>query len=346
MTSVRNTLAIVHDVHGEPSNVLRPLSTPIANGAPPARHAIVRLHKTPIHPGDIHIIRAASNGGPPMPIDPRHPRIPGFEGVGIVDSLGADLKAEGRFAEGQRVVFFTAHGAWAERVLVAGDTMLAVPHEIPDGVAAQALINGITAQIVLKAGHNALRPGHAMPVHFLQTAAASAVGRLITRLALDIGLVPLRLVRTADKAKALEKSLPGSPVIATESPGWQREVRAALNGRPLDVVIDSIGGSFIDEIASVMEDGTALVNFGWLGKGKADLSSFAPRQLSFRGVSILYWLLNTPAEEKAAVAVKALALAAKHPELYPVEAEYPLVQFPKAIRHAVGKKDGAILLTA
>jgi hypothetical protein len=65
-----------------------------------------------------------------------------------------------------------------------------IPNEISDQIAAQMLINRITASVVIKAGHNSLRTPITPPVYILQNAAASGVGRLLTQVALDRGVRP------------------------------------------------------------------------------------------------------------------------------------------------------------
>ena len=83
--------------------------------------------------------------------------MPGFEGVGIIVGLGTNAEAAKRFSEGQRVAFFPANGSWGEYVVVRYTSLLAIPNEIPNQVAAQMLINTITASLLIKAGHNSLK---------------------------------------------------------------------------------------------------------------------------------------------------------------------------------------------
>ncbi len=183
------------------------------------------------------------------------------------------------------------------------------------------------------------------PVHVLQTAAGSAVGRIVSRLAMDLGFVPIRLVRTAARASTLSDTLPGI-VIATDSPDWKSEVRTRLEGKPLHVAIDPVGGSFLDEVVSLLADGATIVNFGWLGSGAPDLSPFAPRNLTLKGVSIGIWnRLST--KDRAADLEAAINLGQEHPELFEVAAEFPLKDFREAIRQAGGSsRSAAVLLTS
>src|SRR6266403_2068504 len=53
------------------------------------------------------------------------------------------------------------------------NSLLPVPSGISDQIAAQMLINTITASMLIKAGHNSLKSPITLPVYILQNAAAS-----------------------------------------------------------------------------------------------------------------------------------------------------------------------------
>ena len=165
---------------------------------------VVKVSARPVHPGDIQILSALPQGGPVVPIPEGALRIPGFEGTGTIVRLGKNPEAVKRFRVGQRVAFFPAMGSWAEYVVVRYDALLLIPDEIPDQIAAQMLINTITASVLIKAGHNSLKTPITLPVYILQNAAASGVGRLLTQVALDRDVHPIRLVRSNQSAERLQ----------------------------------------------------------------------------------------------------------------------------------------------
>ncbi len=350
--------AITHNRYGEPGEVLVASEFKAETLQPRSRDVVVRVSKRPIHPGDLHIIRALAKGGPSTPISTdtgtdlgRYGlpmgRVPGFEGVGVIERFGSDANRENKLAIRQRVAFFHPKAAsWSSLTVVPSEALVPVPDDVPDEIAAQMLVNTITARIVLRAGHNSLPPDFELPVYILQTAAGSAVGMLISRLAMDLGVKPIRLVRFGERARTLEAVLPGSPVIATEDRDWKAQVKVAFEDRPLQVVIDSIGGSFLNEVASLMDYGGAIVNFGWLGEGVPDLTGFAPNGLSLRGVSIGGWIQSTTAELRASDIKAALRLAQKFPELFPVAADYSLSDFQQAISHVEKPKVGTVILSS
>src|SRR5438445_5023085 len=230
--------AIVQSEYGAPEKVLRIAKRQLESEELGANDVLVKVIARPIHPGDIQMLSALPQGGPVAPIPEGTLRIPGFEGVGTVRRLGTNAKAAKGFSEGQRVAFFPAAGAWGEYVVVRYNALLAVLNEISDQIAAQMLINTITASVLIKTGHNSLKTPMTPPVYMLQNAAASGVGRLLTQVALDRGVRPIRLVRSNQSAERLRSALPGPPVFSTSDSHWKEQVRGALGGYRLEVAFD------------------------------------------------------------------------------------------------------------
>src|SRR4029077_16164947 len=257
--------AIVQSEYGAPEKVLRIAKRQLKSEELGVDDVLVKVIARPIHPGDIQILSALPQGGPVEPIPEGTLRVPGFEGVGTILGLGTNAKAAKRFSESQRFAFFPAKGTWGEYVVVRYNSLLPVPNEVSDQIAAQMLINTITASVLIKAGHNSLETPITLPVYILQNAAASGVGRLLTQVALDRGVRPIRLVRSHQSAEKLQSALPGPPVYSTSDTNWKEQVREALGGYKLEVAFDAIGGKAIDDLAEVIDDGGTIINFGSLG---------------------------------------------------------------------------------
>jgi len=337
--------AIVQSEYGLPEKVLRIAKRQLKSEELGADDVFVRVVARPIHPGDIQILSALPQGGPVAPIPEGTLRIPGFEGVGTILRLGTNPEVAKRFSEGQRVAFFPAMGSWAECVVVRYNSLLSVPDEISDQIAAQMLINTITASVLIKAGHNSLKAPITLPVYILQNAAASGVGRLLTQVALDRGVRPIRLVRSNQSAERLRSALLGPPIYSTSDSNWKEQVREALGGHKLEVAFDAIGGKAIDDLAEVVDDGGTIINFGSLESNMGtNIYSLAPNNIALKSVSIMSWFRLTQDEKKKDFEL-ALNLAKNHPELFEVAHEYEFADFQKAIQHASRPgKTGIVLL--
>jgi len=337
--------AIVHSEYGAPEKVLKIAKRQLNSEELGADDVLVKVIARPIHPGDIQILSALPQGGPVEPIPEGTVRVPGFEGVGTIVRLGTSAKAATRFSEGQRVAFFPAKGAWGEYVVVRYKSLLAVPNEISDQIAAQMLINTITASVLIRAGHSSLKTPIKLPVYILQNAAASGVGRLLTQVALDRGVRPIRLVRSHQSVEKLQSALPGPPVYSMSDTNWKEQVREALKGHKLEVAFDAIGGTAIDDLASVVDDGGTIINFGSLGSNMGtNIYSLIPNNVALKSVSIMSWFRLTE-DEKQKDFELALSLANNQPELFEVAHEYEFADFQKAIQHVSSPgKTGIVLL--
>src|SRR5260370_27740516 len=149
--------AVVQSEYGAPEKVLRIAKRQYKSEELGTDDVLVRVIARPVHPGDIQILSALPQAGPVEPIPEGTLRVPGFEGVGTIVRLGTNPEVAKTFSEGQRVAFFPAMGSWGEYVVVQYSSLLPFPDEISNQIAAQMLINTITASILFKAGHNALK---------------------------------------------------------------------------------------------------------------------------------------------------------------------------------------------
>ena len=337
--------AIVQSEYGAPEKVLKIAKRQFNSEKLGVDEALIKVIARPIHVGDVHILSALPQGGPVAPIPQGTYRVPGFEGVGLIVRLGTSAKAAKRFSEGQRVAFFPANGSWAEYVVVNRNSLLAIPDEIPNQIAAQMLINTITASVLIKTGHNSLKPPITPPVYILQNAAASGVGRLLTQIALDRGVRPIRLVRSPQSAEQLNAALPGPPVISTSDSNWKKQVRGALNGHKLEVAFDALGGKAIDDLAEVVDEGATIINFGSLESNTGtNIFSLASNNVALRSIHLGSWFRLSESEKQKDFEL-ALNLAKNHPALFQVAHEFEFDDFQKAIRHVFTPgKAGIVLL--
>src|SRR6266478_1977104 len=337
--------AIVQTEYGAPEKVLRIANLQLKSEELGADDVLVKVIARPIHPGDIQILSALPQGGPVEAIPEGTLRVPGLEGVGTILRLGANPEVAKRFSEGQRVAFFPAKGTWEEYVVVRSNSLLPVPNEISNQIAAQMLINTITASVLIKAGHNSLKAPITLPVYILQNAAASGVGRLLTQVALDRDVRPIRLVRSHQSGEKLQSTLPGPPVYSTSDSNWKEQVREALGGHKLEVAFDAVGGKAIDDLAEVVDDGATVINFGSLESNTGtNIFSLAPNNVALRSIHLGSWFRLSESEKQKDFEL-ALDLAKDHPALFQVAHEFEFDDFQKAIRHVFTPgKAGIVLL--
>jgi len=231
--------------------------------------------------------------------------------MGVVEEVAPGAPAGTGIEIGARVAFL-ADSTWQSLLDLPASSLVAVPDDITDDVAAQMLLNTITARIVLR---TAERTVGARPSRVVLTAASSSVGKLITVLALRDGLPLIRLVRSVASAARLADLLPGGDIIATETDGWQDAVRHAAGG-DIPLIIDGMGGAMVTESGWLLNAGGALISFGLLGKGPSDMTMFLPKGLTLRGATVGTWQADTDPDEQARDLDAAIEVARSTPQVF------------------------------
>ena len=334
--------SIRYHAFGTPEDVLRVEREP-APQPPGPDEVLIRVLVRPMHPGDLLGVagRYRAPGDPtPVPVGGNRP---GFEGMGVVEAVGAE--AAERLQPGMRVAFFPGAGAWGERTLVRAEFVSALPAQVPDAIGAQLHVNPLTAQMLLRAAHQAgVGAGGAM----LLTAAGSAVAKLLAALALRAGLPLVGLVRSSAGVRELAGLHPDMPVVATDTPDWRDNLTRYLDGKPLRAVFDAVGGALPSELFLRLAPGGTLVMYGDMSGVPLQIPALMlpMRDLHVEGVSVGRWA-GLPAEQRREDLRGALDLALHYPHLFEIAASYDLDQVAAAAAHAqrAGKR-GAVLLTS
>jgi NADPH:quinone reductase-like Zn-dependent oxidoreductase len=274
MTSMR---AVVHDRHGDPGQVLR-LEESLPVIAPGRGEVLVRISVRPIHPGDVAIVAIGGDGSLLA-----RPRVPGFEGAGTVVVVGPDVL---ELEPGQRVALFLfpTPGAWGEYLTTSASSLVPIPDDIDDATASMVLINPFTARMLLRTAEDAWA-GPPRPT--LQTAAGSSVGRFVAAAAEGRGYLLVNLVRSPQGAAELGTRFPSLSTFSTSGPNWSAQARMTL-GSSAAVALDAVGGTMVNELLDLLEDGGTVVNYGALSGSPPSEEDLARqgRGLRLRPVSV------------------------------------------------------------
>lgn len=335
-------LSIIHRRIGAPPDVLETIDV-AGPGEPGPKQVRIRVAYVAIHPSDLQVIEGSPASGGPQPVS-KAGRTPGFEGVGVIEALGPDMDGAPGLKVGQRVAYFPVTNGWSERVVAPASAVTILAENVRLEVAAQALINTATAELIIRTGHAAWPDDKREAVTVIQTGAASAVGRIVTALLAERNVQVIRLVRSLTSARRLEQDHHEGPVIATEEPGWEAALREAAAGKNVYVAVDGVGGTVLASVADVLSPGGTIVSYGALGGASADIRLVVPRALTIRGINAWQWTA-LPAELRQADIRTAVRLAGTRPELFPVDAIYTPDQIKQAVEHVRRPgRTGAILL--
>src|SRR5262245_60159956 len=219
--------ALVLDRHGDPGEVLQ--LRDVNSAEPGFRQVRVRMLAAPINPSDLLTIEGRYGRLPKLPATP------GYEGVGVVEAAGGGLLAKLR--KGKRVALINAKGGtWQESCVVPAKHVVPVPDNIPDEQAAMFFVNPVTAvamvRYVLK-----VPPG----AWLLQTAAGSALGKMVIRLGKLYGFKTINVVRRSEQAEELKQY--GGDICLSESDGpVEDRVKQLTEAKGVAFVLDPVGG--------------------------------------------------------------------------------------------------------
>ena len=184
---------------------------------------------------------------------PSLPAIIGMEGAGTVRAIGADVKT---LAVGDRVAYATGPiGAYATDRVIAADRVVKLPDGIDDQSAAAMMLQGMTAQYLLRRTHK-VQSGESVVIH----AAAGGVGLIMCQWAKHLGANVIGVVSTEEKAE-LARAHGGAHVVVGHA-NLPAEVKKITGGAMVPVVYDSVGkDTFTASLDSLAPLGL-MVSFG------------------------------------------------------------------------------------
>ncbi len=323
--------AVVCDAWGEPEKVLHVRDVP-----PPqcGRGQVrIRMLASPINPSDLFMVRGVYGH------QPRLPCTPGLEGVGVV------VEGHGLLAwrvKGRRVaVLNSGAGNWAEEVVIPARQAVPVPAGVPDEQAATFFVNPATAIVLTR--HVLRIPAGAW---LLQTAAGSALGRMIIRLGVRNGFRTLNVVRRREQAEELTR-LGGTAAVVHPGEDLVERVKRLTGGEGVKYAIDAVGGETASACVQALERGGRLVLYSSLS---GEPLRFEPRALMVGHKSVEGFWLSEWARGQGVLRMLSLfrqigALLREGVVATEVGATFALEQVQEAVRQAeMPARQGKVIL--
>lgn len=266
--------AVVFDQYGDPGFVLsvRDMPTPV----PKPGQVLIKMDASPINPSDIVFVEGDYGFRKLLPC------IPGFEGAGIV--VAANAGPYGSWLMGKRVACGApedGQGTWAEYMTCGAFTCVPLKRGTSPDFGATLLANPVTVVSFLAMARRQ-RAGA-----LIQTAAGSAVGRMLARWARHEGVPAIHVVRSETAAAALREAGETHVLISTE-PGFDERLKALAHELKATIAFDAVGGSMTGQLAKAMPHGGRVVVYGGLSGEDAQIDI---AEAIFRGKSVEgFWL--------------------------------------------------------
>ncbi|MGL4522722.1 MAG: zinc-dependent alcohol dehydrogenase family protein [Bacilli bacterium] len=191
------------------------------------------------------------------------PQVAGYEGVGIVEEIGADVSPA---LLGVRVLPLRGEGTWQTHVVCESKWCVLVPDYITDESAAQMYINPCTAYYLVTKTF-ALKSGDVLVVN----GGASSLNTIFAQLAQYLGYTLIIRCRTVANAKHLVNE----NVILTDD--FDESTRAYLHGLSGKITaVDLVGGKSGVRMARLLPEKTHFVCVGLLSGQPVNWLESAP----------------------------------------------------------------------
>lgn len=285
--------AVICERWGEPAEVLEVRDVPepkLGSG-----EVLVRMIASPINPSDLLYIRGQYG------LSAKLPTVPGFEGVGVVEA-GAGFLAR-RVRDKRVAVINGVTGNWQEKVVIPAKQAIPVPANLSDEQVATFFVNPASALVmttyVLRVPRGAW---------LLQTAAGSALGRMVIRLGQMNGFKTINVVRRREQAEELLK-LGGTAAISTNEESLVDRVHELTGGKGVSYAIDAVGGATGAEVVQSLASGGRMVVYGtlageptpvdprWLISGQKRIEGFwLAEWVRAQGILRMLWLFRKVAK--------------------------------------------------
>ena len=314
------------------------------------REVLVKMRQAMVHPCDIGCASGLVNGV-------SLPAVGGFEGVGIVEEIGSKLLS--KFSRGQRVHVCATHilgcwqnwlGVWRDYAVLPPESLIPIPDEIDDDIAAQIFVNVLTPLAMVK--EMKLGPGDLI----LQTAAGSVVGKVMIQLGKILGFETINVVRRQETAVELMDTFDIDAVYVHDGTLHSEEIirkniQQWIGTRPIRFAIDAVSGDIGRFCLQMLSAGGVVYYYGALSGDplvSVDIvTDLCRNNKSVRGWSIQEtWLRSTSDAIKRDCIDEIWSLLSEQSiVLPPIGEKFPLEEFKDAvIASKRPKKKGKVML--
>jgi NADPH:quinone reductase-like Zn-dependent oxidoreductase len=323
----------LRDYDGTPGS-LTVAQVPVPRPGP--GQVLVKVFASPVNPSDLMFI--TGNYGFKKPL----PATPGFEGSGTVLETGSGMMA--RFMKGRRVACAAADakatgGMWAEYIVTSAQFCVPLGKEVQMEHAATMLVNPLTAWALVD---EARRGRHRAAV---QTAAASALGKMVIRLGQRLRLPVVNVVRRAEQVELLH-GMGAEHVLNSSEPGFDDELRKICHKLGASIGFEAVAGETSGRVLRAQPQGSRMLVYGGLSLKAVEID---PGSLIFEGKRVEgFWLSawlrrhNLISQLRVANQVQALLGGDLKTE---IRARLPLDQAAQGLaRYAASMTEGKVLL--
>lgn len=237
--------------------------------------ALLRIHYAALNPADAFLAQKQ------YPAKPALPHILGRDGVGEVLAVGPGVD---QVRPGDVVGILRCEagierwGTFAEKTVAPAASLARVPEGWSEEEMAAAPLVYLTAWQALVQWGGIPSPGEVL----LVTGASGGVGVAAVMLGRSMGMTVVALSRSAEKGSRL-RELGADHVFDPSAPDLKQQVLAALNGKRVDLVVDSVAGPLFNTVLNLLGYGGRIST---VGRSGGVVPEFNTASLFFRRIRI------------------------------------------------------------
>ncbi|EEB08329.1 NADPH quinone oxidoreductase/ARE-binding protein [Schizosaccharomyces japonicus yFS275] len=179
------------------------------------------------------------------------PSVLGIEGAGVVESLGEEVTD---FKVGDRVVYMTMGGSYAQYTAAYTLFMAKIPDEVSFETACASLVQGLTAYMLITHSYNVQKDDWVVVY-----AAAGGVGSFMCQMLKHRGAHVIAVTSTEEKG---QMAVNYGAECSCRYDKLAETVREKTNGKGVRAVFDSIGKDTLDLSLDILALEGRFVSFG------------------------------------------------------------------------------------
>jgi NADPH:quinone reductase len=266
--------------------------------------------------------------------------LPGLEIAGVVVALGDGAV---KHKLGDKVMSLVAGGGYAQYCIAQDAQAIAVPSVLSMEEA------GATPETLMTVWHNVferggLKAGETLLIH----GGSSGIGTMAIQLAKAFGATVIVTVGSQDKADACLK-LGADKAINYKTEDFVAAVKAATDGKGVEVILDMVGGDYIERNYDAAAVEGRVVQIAFLGGVKAtvNFAKMSAKRLHHTGSTLRPRSNTDKAAMVAAIEAKVMPLLREGRVKPLMDSSYPLEKAADAHRRMeTSEHIGKIVLVA
>ncbi len=219
---------------------------------PKDNEILIKIHASPINPSDLMFIRGLYG------IKKKAPVSAGFEASGTIVSVGKDIKS---LRPDMQVSCVAGHndGSWAEYMVTSEENCLPLIEGISLDEASSFFVNPMTAWAMVTRCQNENHPA------MIQTASASALGKMVVRLCAEKNIPLINVVRKTEQEVAL-REIGAENILNSENPNFEKELYKISKKLNATYAIDAVAGETAQKVLECMPYGGKIICYGALSE--------------------------------------------------------------------------------